>query len=115
MLAISMSSPDPLGEFEQLVLLSVMRLRDRAYGVKILKEIEDRTSRSVSRGAVYMTLERLEAKGHLRSWMADPTPERGGRSRRYYALTRTAVAALSESRRSLLNMWKGLEPFLGQS
>ena len=64
-----------LGEFELVVLLAVLRLGDEAYGVTIMREIEERTGRSASRGAVYITLERLEKKGYLKSHFADPTPE----------------------------------------
>jgi DNA-binding PadR family transcriptional regulator len=101
-----------LGEFEQLVLLAVLRLGSNAYGVPIRREIESRTGRDVARGAVYMTLDRLEDKGYLKSWHSQPTAERGGRSRRHYELTKTGAAALAESRRALLRMWSGLEPRL---
>src|SRR5437763_9323287 len=73
-----------LGEFEQIVLLAVLRLGDDAYGVPIRREIEKRGGRKVTVGALYSTLDRLEAKGYVSSWFADPTAERGGRSRRYF-------------------------------
>jgi DNA-binding PadR family transcriptional regulator len=98
-----------LGEFEQMVLLAVLRLGDDAYAVPVLDEIERRTGRSVSRGSVYVTLDRLETKGYLRSRLGDPTAERGGRARRYYALRPRALAALRESRRALIALWRGLE------
>ena len=99
-----------LGEFEQIVLLAVLRLGDdAAYAVPILDEIARCTGRAISRGSVYITLDRLETKGYLRSWLADPTPERGGRSKRYYALRPRAVEALRDNRRALLALWRGVE------
>jgi PadR family transcriptional regulator PadR len=98
-----------LGEFEQLVLLAVIRLDPSGYAVTIRREIEDRAGRRVSRGAVYMTLERLEEKGLLTSHLTEPTPERGGRSKRVYAVTANAVVALRDSRRALLRMWADIE------
>jgi PadR family transcriptional regulator, regulatory protein PadR len=106
--------PHALGEFEQVVLLAVLRLGDTAaYAVAIRGEIEERTGRSVSRGSVYITLDRLETKGYLRSWLADPTPARGGRAKRYYALKPRAVDALRDTRQALLAMWRGLDGVLG--
>lgn len=87
----------PLGEFEQVVLLAVLRLEGAAYAVPVRREIEKRTRRSVTRGALYVTLERLEDKGYLESWLADPTPERGGRSKRHYRLEKSGERALHES------------------
>lgn len=75
--------PDYLGEFEQIVLLAILRLDDSAYGVPIRQEIEQRAGRPVSIGALYANLDRLEAKGYITSWLSVPTPERGGRSKRY--------------------------------
>ena len=100
---------DHLGEFEQLVLLAVLRLDGNAYGVPIRHEITKRTSRELTVGALYMTLDRLERKGFLRSSISDPTPERGGRSKRYFRVSKAGVRALRESRHALNAMWKGLE------
>jgi DNA-binding PadR family transcriptional regulator len=105
----------PLGEFEQVVLLAVLRLEGNAYGVPIREEIAKQTGRRVSRGSVYMTLDRLENKGLLRSRMADPTPERGGRSKRLYSVTKSALLALQDSRKALLKLWKGIEDSLEQT
>jgi len=104
-----MTDVSALGEFEHVVLLAVLRLEADAYAVTIRDEIERRTGRDVSRGAIYITLDRLETKGYLRSWLADPTPERGGRAKRYYALRPRALEALKESRRALVALWKGVE------
>jgi DNA-binding PadR family transcriptional regulator len=109
-------SPVPnLGEFEHVVLLAVLRLDDEAYAVPIADEIARCTGRAVSRGSIYITLDRLETKGYLKSRLADPTPERGGRAKRYYTLRPRAVEALRESRRALVALWRGLETKLAQS
>jgi PadR family transcriptional regulator len=105
-----MGRNDTLGEFEHLVLVAIMRLRNKAYGMTIRREIHERTDRDVSIGAVYTTLERLEQKGLVSSRVADPTPERGGRAKRYYKLTAPGVKAVNASRAALVRMWKGLRP-----
>jgi DNA-binding PadR family transcriptional regulator len=101
-----------LGEFEQVVLLAILRLGDDAYAVTVLDEIARCTGRDVARGSIYITLDRLETKGYLRSRLGDPTPERGGRAKRYYTLRPRAVDALRESRRALVALWRGLESVL---
>ena len=101
---------DPPGEFEQLVLLAVHRLGDDAYAVPVRREIEKRAGRTPARGAVYVTLERLEEKGYLESWLGEPAAERGGRPRRYYRVRPAGVRALEESWTSLRRMWRGLKP-----
>ena len=103
-----------LGEFEQIVLLAVLRLGKNAYGVTIWEEIEKRTGRSVIVGAVYATLDRLQAKRFISSKVGDPTPERGGRAKRFFKITAKGSAALERSRRILANMWAGLDPVWGQ-
>jgi PadR family transcriptional regulator PadR len=100
--------PVHLGEFEQIVLLAVLRLGDNAYGVPIRLDIEKRTGRRVTVGALYATLDRLEAKGYVHSWFADPTPQRGGRSKRYFKLLAHGVKALAESKTALDSMWRGI-------
>lgn len=99
---------DHLGEFEQVVLLTVLRLGDGAYGVPIRQEIEQRARRKVTIGALYATLDRLEAKGYLHSWFADPTPCRGGRSKRYFRLLPAGEQALVNYRAMLDRMWLGV-------
>ena len=99
-----------LGEFEQLVLLAIAHLDAEAYGVPIVEEIERRTGRSVARAAVYITLRRLEDKGYVSSWMSDPTPERGGKGRRYVKLKPEGAQALREARQASEKMWRGLDP-----
>jgi DNA-binding PadR family transcriptional regulator len=100
---------DHLGEFEQIVLLAVVRLGPNAYGVPIRQEIEKRTKRSVTVGALYRTLDRLEEKGYVSSKFGDPTPERGGRSKRYFKVEPAALRALRASRTALDAMWEGLK------
>ena len=107
------SDVSALGEFEQVVLLSILRLGDDAYAVSVRDEIARCTGREVSRGSIYITLDRLETKGYLKSRLADPTPERGGRAKRYYALRPRAIEALRDSRRALVALWRGLEGVLG--
>ena len=98
-----------LGDFEQLVLLGVLRLADEAYGAAIRQEIHARSERDVSINAVYTTLDRLEDKGFLRSWTGEPTPQRGGRRRKFYALTPAGAAALKQAYRAFTAMAGGLE------
>ena len=93
-----MSGRDYLGEFEHIIVLALLRL-----------EIESRTSREVSIGAVYATLERLETKGYVKSHRGDPTPERGGRSKRFFRVTPRGVAAVNRTQRALQSMTEGLD------
>jgi PadR family transcriptional regulator PadR len=97
-----------LGAFEQIVLLAIVRLGEGAYGVPIRHEIEKRTGRSVSVGALYSTLDRLEAKRLVHSWFADATPQRGGRSKRYFRLLPDGAQALARSKTMLDRMWQGV-------
>jgi len=106
---------ESLGEFEQLVLLAILRLGSGAYGVPIVEEIKARTGRSVSRAAVYIALRRLQGKGLVSSRMADPTPERGGRGKRYFRIEQAGLQMVRESRRALVSMWEDLEPVLEDS
>lgn len=104
-----------LGEFEHMVLLAVLRLGDEAYAPAILEEIEQRTGRPPSPGSMYVTLDRLEEKGLLRSRLADATDDRGGRPRRYVTVTAFGVRQLRASRTALLELWRGLENVLEKS
>jgi DNA-binding PadR family transcriptional regulator len=98
-----------LGEFEQLVLLAIVRLDADAYGAAIRRDIEDRTERRLSISAVYTTLERLEQKGCVRSWVGEPTHERGGRRRKHFALQPLGARALKAAYLSFSGMTAGLE------
>jgi PadR family transcriptional regulator PadR len=103
-----MSAREYLGEFEHIVLLAVLRLGDQAYGVTIRREIEARTRRDVSIGAIYATLDRLEAKKLVQSRLGDPTPERGGRSKRFFRVTAQGVSAVKHTHRALRSLAEGL-------
>jgi DNA-binding PadR family transcriptional regulator len=104
-----MAAPAYLGEFEQLLLLAILRLDADAYGVDIARELEQRAGRTVSRGALYTSLDRLEDKGLLRWQMAAGTPGRNGLPRRLYSVTPAGVAALRAARETLRRMWRGIE------
>lgn len=104
-----MKGRDYLGEFEHIVLLAVLRLDEQAYGVTIRREIEARTKREVSIGAIYATLDRLEGKGHVRSRVGDPTPERGGRSKRFFRITAQGISAVNRTHRALRSLTEGLD------
>lgn len=91
-------SKDSLGQFEEIVLLAVLRLRDEAYGARVRQLVEETTERTTSIGAVYATLERLERKGFVSSRQGDSTPERGGRAKRYIRIEGAGVQALNATR-----------------
>ena len=103
-----MASQQSLGQFEQLALLAILRLGDAAYGVSIRKEIEACTSRSVAPGALYTTLERLERKKLVVARTGDPTPERGGRAKRFYLVTNPGLASLRAAQFAFQKLLKGL-------
>jgi PadR family transcriptional regulator, regulatory protein PadR len=103
-----MPNEDLLGVFEQLILIALLHLKESAYGVTVRREVEERTGRSVSIGAVYATLERLEKKGYVSSFQGEPTPERGGRAKRYFRIERIGTVALRQSLQTVRNMTKGL-------
>jgi PadR family transcriptional regulator, regulatory protein PadR len=105
-----MPKRDFLGEFEHIVLLALLRLGDNAYGVSVRREIEARIDREVSIGAIYATLDRLQAKGYVTSFLGDPTPERGGRSKRFFRVSAKGNAAVRRTQRALHTMTAGLRP-----
>ena len=104
-----MTQPNSLGEFEQVVLLAILRLGDNAYGVTIRSEIAACTRRETAPGALYTTLDRMEEKGIVRSWLGDATPQRGGRAKRYFALTKAGRAALVNAQRAYRSLLDGLD------
>ena len=108
-------SRDSIGEFEQLVLLTILRLGDSAYGVPILEELSKHTSRPILRPSVYVALRRLEEKGLIKSRLGEPEPRRGGRARRYFDLEPAAMDLLREARRTLVSLWDGITPQLDES
>ncbi len=99
-----------LGAFEEIVLLALVHLGDNAYGMTIRREIEDRSGRTVSIGAVYSTLDRLESKGLVSSTYSNGSEARRGRAKRYFKLEPEGAKSLSRSSEILANMWRGLEP-----
>jgi len=100
---------DYLGELEHIILLALIRLGDDAYGVTVRQEIEGRTGREVSIGATYTTLDRLEAKGMVKSRVGEPTVARGGRAKRHFAITARGVAAVTRTHAAIKGMTAGLK------
>ena len=98
-----------LGEFEQMILLSLVRLGDDAYGVTIKEEIEQQTGREIFVGAVYTALSRLQKQGHVSSRLGEPTAKRGGRRKKFYALEAAGEAALSRTLEAYRDMSRGIE------
>jgi len=103
-----------LGEFEQMLLLAILKLGEDAYGPEIARFLERSVGRSVSRGALYATLGRLEEKGYLGWALEEPDVERGGHRKRRFALRPAGVEALRTYRSALLELWSGLEGVLGR-
>jgi DNA-binding PadR family transcriptional regulator len=112
--AAGMIETSPLGTFELMVLLAALQCDEGAYGTPIRRQIETWTGRPVSRGAVYATLDRLEEKGLLRSTLGDPTPERGGRAKRFYRVAGDGLEAVRASRRALVEAWTEVEALLDE-
>ena len=107
-----MAGPTPLGELEHLILLSILRLRDAAYGVSVARELEARANRHLSRGALYTSLERLELKGLIRWHLETGGPERQGLPKRVYSVTPRGRAAVRAARRLFRRMWQGIDDIL---
>lgn len=95
-----------IGEFEELVLLTIACLGDKAYGVAIKEDIEKRADRTISIGALHSTITRLEEKGYIKSWLGEPTEERGGRRKRYFELTQTGKIGLHEMKNLRDQLWR---------
>ncbi|HUK90801.1 MAG TPA: helix-turn-helix transcriptional regulator [Blastocatellia bacterium] len=108
-----MAKGDYLGEFEGIVMMAVLRLGSSAYGMTVRREIEERTGRQTSIGAVYATLDRLESKGYVSSFTGSPTAERGGRAKRFFQVEADGQQALRRSREAVGKMMEGLERRLG--
>jgi len=106
--------PDALGQLEQLILTAILSLRDDAYGVTIHQKASDLAApKKISTGAIYVTLDRLEDKGYVKSWLSDPTPERGGRSKRFYRLDALGERALQESAATARRVWDAVTEIWG--
>lgn len=108
------TTPHILGEFEQIVMLALLRLGSDAYGATVCAEIEKRSGRGVSVSAVHTTLERLEQKGLVRSRIGDPTPQRGGKRKRHYEIAAAGMRSLQASYGSIKKMADGIEHLLGE-
>lgn len=100
------------GEFEQMVLLAILRLEGDAHALAVLTELDEQAGRRVSRGTLYKTLDRMEAKGYVAWTVEEATPERGGHPRRLFRVTTSGVELLRTSREALVRLWTGLEPML---
>ena len=103
-----MSKRSYLGEMELMVLLAVVRLGDDAYGVPISKELLNLAGRDVALGSIYAALDRIQQKGLVTSFLGNPTPERGGRAKRYFRITPGGLRALRMTRTALTNLWSGI-------
>jgi len=106
--------PDSVGQFEQIILTAILSLRDEAYGVTIHEKAAELVKpKKISPGAVYVTLDRLEDKGLVSSRLSDPTPERGGRSKRFYRLEALGERALEESAATAKRVWEAVAEIWG--
>jgi DNA-binding PadR family transcriptional regulator len=106
-------SREALGNFELMVLLALIRLGDDAYGVPISEAIEESTGREVLLGSVYAALDRLQEKGFVTSEMGDPTPERGGRAKRYFHITSKGLRQVRDTKQALTKLWKEIPELSG--
>lgn len=102
-----------LGEFEQVVLLALLRLKEQAYGAAIRQLLDEQINRDVAIGALYSTLERMEKKGLVTSKLGEATAERGGRAKRFFSVTAAGEGALKRSRSAMDTMWQGVSVFSG--
>ncbi len=98
-----------LGELEHIVIGAILRLGENAYGARIVQEIEAVTGTRLKSGSLYVTLDRLEAKGYVSTRVGDPEPGRGGRPKRYMTVTPAGLAVIKSARRAMLTLWDGLE------
>ena len=108
-----MTNPNAVSNFELMVLLALIRLRDDAYGVPISQEIEKHSGHDVAFGSVYAALERLQDRGFVFSAVGEPTPERGGRAKKYFKITGKGMKVVHETQRTLNSLWKGLPKLQG--
>jgi DNA-binding PadR family transcriptional regulator len=103
-----------LGEFELILLLTILRLGDDAYGVPLSRELSQLRGSDVSVGSVYAALDRLELKGLISSRLGEATAERGGRAKRYFRVTEVGLRSVEETRRVLTKLWKVLPSIVGE-
>ena len=102
-----------LTDFELMVLLAVLRVGEGAYGVPIAREIEETSGRLVTVATVYVALDRLEGRGLVKSSLGDPTPERGGRAKRFFEVTAKGIRQIKDTQRALTSLWKGIPELKG--
>jgi DNA-binding PadR family transcriptional regulator len=107
-------SREALGNFELMVLLAILRVGEDAYGVPIARELEESSGKDVLLGSVYAALDRLEGKGLVSSRVGDPTPERGGRAKKYVKVTAKGVREIRDTQRTLVRLWRGLPGLRGE-
>jgi DNA-binding PadR family transcriptional regulator len=108
-----MGSRQFLTEFELMILLAILRVGEDAYGVPIAREIEATAKRRVMLGAIYTGLDRLQQKGLVASTLGDPTPERGGKAKRFFAVTRLGLRSVQDARRAFTALWNGVPELRG--
>ncbi len=101
-----------LSRSDEILMLSILRLKDRAYGVTIVKDVFERSGKKLTFGSLWVSLDILHRRGYVAKKMADPTPERGGRSKIYYSLTRKGIKALQEAREFQRSLWQGIPEVL---
>lgn len=101
-----------LSRSDEILMLSILRLKDRAYGVTIVKDVFKRTGKKLTFGGLWVSLDILHRKGYVAKTMGDPTPERGGRRKIYYTLTRKGLRALQEARAFQKSLWRGIPTVL---
>src|SRR5919197_4521292 len=101
-------SREALGNFELMVLLAILRVDEDAYGVPIARELEASSGKDVLLGSVYAALDRLEAKGLVSSRIGEPTPERGGRAKKYFKVTAKGLREVRDAQRTLVKLWRSL-------
>jgi DNA-binding PadR family transcriptional regulator len=106
-------APRSLTDLEFMILLATMRMGDEAYGVQIARELEETGGRTVLLGAVYATLDRLESMGLVRSTVGDPTPERGGRAKRYFRVTPAGIRAAKDTQNAFVSLWRDVPELKG--
>jgi len=109
-----MANPNPVSNFELMVMLALIRLGDEAYGVPISREIEEHSGHDVALGSVYAALERLRDRGFVISSVGEPTPERGGRAKKYFKITGKGMRVVQETQQTLTRLWKGLPKLEGR-
>jgi DNA-binding PadR family transcriptional regulator len=102
-----------LTDFELMILLAILRIGDEAYGVPIAREIEETGGRSVVLGAVYAALDRLQANGLVSSTVGEPTPERGGRAKRFFRVTPAGLKGIRQTQRALVKLWSDVPALKG--